>query len=359
MRVSAQRDRGPPSKIYVPMRKFPLVLLLLAGCSTTLEPLLTAPDAKTFDEKLRIHGPVDSWEVSTLQREAQSKDALRARNAASLLTLSREPAAEQSLETLGAATTDEQIWATAAASRLLKEQLGHGSFPKSLERADMIRAGLQSSDVKIYKTAFTLARRLKMPELQAEIPKALKSSDPGVVALGVGALTPEQARERMDELQAALAKADYETFPAMATALVETRDKKAWEVVARSCIEHKKGNALLAFVNEVNFHMTPAIYAFMVSRAARQDEFADYAYDILVSQVVQETYPCDRFLMSLSLPRLKKAAQTKKRDQDPEILVTVVSWGKNPSKNRPDWEQLIHGQAAVDFAEKWLSEHRK
>lgn len=340
------------------MRKFALALVFLAGCSANLEPLLSAPDDKTFDEKLKIHGPVDSWEVSTLQSEAQGKDPLRARNAASLLTLSREPEAEKSLIALGAATADVQIWSTAAASQMLKEQLGHGTFPRGLERADMIRLGLRSSDLKIYKTAFRLAQRLKMPELQAEIPKALQSAEPSVQALGVAALSPEQARERMGELQAYLKQADFETFPPMAIALIETRDKKAWEVVARSLVEHDM-SARLDFINRVNFHMTPALYAFLVSRATQKDKFADDAYDILVSQVIQETYPCDRFLMNLTLPRLKAAAQTGKRDEEPEMLVTVAARGSNPSKHRLDWEELLHGQRAVEAAEKWLSEHRK
>lgn len=61
------------------MRKFTLALILLAGCSATrLEPLLSAADEKAFDEKLRTHGPVDSYEVPTLQSEAQGKDPLRA-----------------------------------------------------------------------------------------------------------------------------------------------------------------------------------------------------------------------------------------------------------------------------------------
>lgn len=241
------------------MRKFTLFLLLLAGCSATrLEPLLSATDEQTFDEKLRIHGPVDSYEVSTLQSEVRGKDPLRARNAASLLTLSREPEAEQSLETLGAATTDVPIWATAAASRLLNQgALGHGSFPKSLERPDMVRQGLQSTDLKIYKTAFTLARRLKMPELQTEIPKALNSPDSGVVAPAVAALTPAQARERLDELKLRLKDANFETFPEMAIALVETRDPKAWEAVVQSWLEHNRDSgSQLGFINQVNFHMT-------------------------------------------------------------------------------------------------------
>ena len=342
------------------MRKLLLGLLLLSGCSATLEPLLTAPDAQTFDEKLKIHGPVEAGEVSTLKREARGRDLGRARNAASLLSLSREAEAEQTLESLGSTTTDPAIWATAAASRLLKEQLGQGAFPKSLERSDMIRQGLQSAESKIYQTSFRLATRLKLPELQAEIPKALNSQDSETQALAVAALTPAQAKERLPELQARLKEADYATFPQMATALVETRDQAAWEVVVQSWLEHARDSgAQLGFINHVNFHMTPAIYAFMVDRAGRKDKFAEQAYFVLVTQVVQETYPCDHFLMALTLPRLKQAAKTGKREDEPEILVTVVSQGGNPSKSRPEWEKRLHGQAAVDFAEKWLSEHRK
>ncbi len=105
--------------------------------------------------------------------------------------------------------------------------------------------------------------------------------------------------------------------------------------------------------------MTPNLYAFIKDRSTRKDKFAREAYDILLSQVVQENYPCDRFLMAQTLAALKTEVKTGERDEDAEILVTIVSWGSNPSKNRPDWEKLIHGQAAVDFAQKWLNEHRK
>jgi hypothetical protein len=331
------------------------MLIFLSGCSASLEGLLSAPDQKTFDERLKIHGPVDPSEVSTLKREAQNQDRTRARNAVWLLTLSREPAAEQALEFLGSTTADLQIWSSAAASRLLKQQLGIDGFPKSLERRDMVRLGLKSADAKIYKTAFTLAQRLKLPELQKEIPLALRSRDTEIQALAVAALTPEQARQRIGELHSALRAADYATYPALASALVETRDPKAWEIVATTSGDHP---SRLGFINHANFHLTPALHDFMVDRAARHDKFASDAYDILVSQVVQETYPCDPFLMKLTLPRLKAAARSGKRDEDPEILVTIVSRGSNPGKRRPDWNDLLHGQAAVDFAQKWLSAHR-
>lgn len=338
------------------MRRFLPFLILLAGCSASLEPLLSSPDDKTFDEKLRIHGPVDSSEVASLKREALGKDSLRARNAASLLALSREPEAGQILETLGSTTGDVQIWSTAAASRLVKEQLDLGAFPKTLERPEMIREGLKSADPKVYKTAFTLATRLKLPELQAEIPKAMQSKDTEIQALGIAAMSPEQVSRRLDEFQGLLKEADYNTFPKMAVALVETRDKKAWDAVAKAYLEN---DDRLSFNNYVNFHMTPALYAFMVDRATRPDKFADEAYDSLASQVVQETYPCDRFLMQLTLPRLKAAAQSKKRDEEAEIVVTIAARGSNPSKHRPEWKELLHGPAAVEAAEKWLSAHRK
>ncbi|MBN9420717.1 MAG: hypothetical protein J0I12_35050 [Candidatus Eremiobacteraeota bacterium] len=201
------------------MRRFLPLLLVLAGCSASLEPLLSAPDSETFDEKLRIHGPIDSSELSTLKREVQSKEPLRAHNAASLLTLSREAEAEQVLEQLGATTADVRIWATASASRLLKEQLDKGAFPKTLERPEMIREGLKSPDPKVYKTAFALAHRLKLPELQAEIPKALQSKDSEIQALGIVALSPDQVRARLTEIQAHLQDADHLTYPKMAIAL--------------------------------------------------------------------------------------------------------------------------------------------
>lgn len=140
------------------------------------------------------------------------------------------------------------------------------------------------------------------------------------------------------------------------TLLVETRDKKAWDAVARSYFENEHH---LFFINDVNFHMTPTIHDFMVDRAARKDKFADEAYSSLVSQVVQETYPCDRFLMTLTLARLQAAARTRQIDQDAEILVTIASRGSNPSKHPPDWDKVLHHQAAIEAAEKWLSEHRK
>ena len=338
------------------MRRFLPVLVLLAGCSASLEPLLSAPDDRTFDEKLKIHGPVDSSEVSTLKREARGQDPSRARNAASLLTLSREPEAEQELENLGATTNDVKVWSIAAASRLLKEQLDLGAFPKSLERPEMIREGLKSADSKVYKTSFALAHRLKLPELQAEIPQALQSQDSEIQALAIAALSPEQVLQRMDEIKKRLKEADYKTFPKMAIALVETRDPKAWDAVVKAYLEN---DDRLSFLNDVNFHMTSAIYAFMVDRAARKDKFAEDAYDSLASQVVQETYPCDRFLMNLTLARLQAAARDKRIDQEAEILVTIASWGSNPSKHRPDWDKVLHGPAALEAAQKWLSEHRK
>lgn len=341
------------------MRKTILALFLLVGCSAArLEPLLNASDSKSFDEQLKIHGPVTSDEVSTLIREAKRSDAKRSHNAIALLTLSRDPAAQETLEQLGASTNDVNAWGTATASALLREQLDVAKVPAALERADMAKLALQSSDVKLYRTAFIMARRLKLPELQAEIPKAMRSSDPETRALGVAALSPEQAKGQLAGLKAQLKESNYATFPQLAIALISTRDRDAWEAVARSFEEHEPDHSTqTSFVNHVNFNMTPELYAFMVDRVKKHDKLAEEAYFILVSQVTHETYPCDRFLMTLTLPRLRQAVKTKKRDQDAEVLVTLVSQGSNPSKSRPEWKDLIHGQAAVDFAEKWLKEH--
>lgn len=336
-----------------------LGLLLLAGCSSSrLEPLLRAPDSQAFDEQLKIHGPIEAGEVYQLKQEALGKDPLRARNAAALLTLSRDPSAGESLEGLAATTQDAAIWSTAAASALLREQLGHGAFPAALLRPEMAREGLKSQDSKAYRTAFEIARRLKLPELETEIPKALKSKDSETQAAAIAALSPEQAKSRLKELKAGLKEADYNSFPPMAIALIETGDKDAWQAVVDSYLhEHEHDSVSTAFPNEVNFAMTPQIYAFMVDRAQRKDEFAPEAFHSLVFQVVQENKKCDHLLMSLALPRLREAARTKVRDDDPEVLVTVVANGGNPTKHIPEWGKRVHGPEALAFAEKWLKEH--
>ena len=336
-----------------------LLGLLLAGCSSSrLEPLLSAPNSQAFDEQLKIHGPIESGEVYQLKQEALGKDQLRARNAAALLTLSRDPSAGESLQGLAATTQDAAIWSTAAASALLREQLGHGAFPAALLRPEMAREGLKSQDPKAYLTAFEIARRLKLPELQTEIPKALKSKDSETQAAAISALSPEQAKGRLAELKAGLKAADYASWPPMAVALIETGDKAAWQAVVDSILhDHEHDSVQSSFVNKVNFDMSPQVYAFMVDRAQRKDEFAPEAYHSLVFQVVQENKQCDRLVMSLALPRLREAARTKVRDDDPEVLVTVVANGGNPSKYIPEWGKRVHGPEALAFAEKWLKEH--
>ncbi|MFN8609115.1 MAG: hypothetical protein U0931_16385 [Vulcanimicrobiota bacterium] len=341
------------------MRRSWMLVLLLAGCSSSrLEPLLSAPDAQTFDRQLKIHGPIEDGEVATLEREARGPDARRARNAVSLLTLSRQAGATQSVLGLGSSTNDLELWSTATASALLREKLEQGAVPAGLLRPDMARQGLKSADLKTYRIAFQVAGRLKLPELQAELPKALESTDSETRALAIRALSPQQAQSHLAELRAELKTADYATFPPLAIALINSGEPAAWQAVVDSYLkDHERDSAQTSFLNEVNFNMTPQIYAFMVDRAKRSDEFAREAFSSLVFQVIQENKHCDHALMALALPRLREAARTKKRDDDPEMLVTVVAQGGNPSKTLPDFEKRMHGPQAQAFAEQWLKDH--
>jgi len=103
--------------------------LLLMGCSAVPEALLTAPDQPSFNEALKVHGPVRDTEVSALISEASGQNPVRAYNALQLLSLSRSQDAQAALERIGATTPDPRRWACAASSLLVREELGQGKFP--------------------------------------------------------------------------------------------------------------------------------------------------------------------------------------------------------------------------------------
>jgi len=215
---------------------------------------------------------------------------------------------------------------------------------------------LGSADRKLYLTSLRVAVRLKLPELEQELPRALQSKESEVVGVAAGALNLAQTKAALPLLTAGLKEADHLSFPVLCLALIRSGDARAQQAVVEA-YGAQETTRRLAFVKKANFAMEPALETFLQKRVGVADEFGQEAFAILVSQVTLGVSPCDRRLMGLALPRPRKAAQSKTRDEEAEILITVVAAGGNPSGLRPDFSRLKHGQEAVDLAQTRLKSH--
>ncbi len=188
------------------MKKIVTLLLgcvLLSGCDSKpklptdensfrsyfLQIILNAYDDRGSSEALKMHGPITEADVPELVEASTNWSSKKRRNAAHLLLILRSDNADQLRLKFITETKDVDAWAVMVGGFRVLEL--HPDWAG--KRPDLIKKGLESSDMKTLAAAIRAGAISKYPGIEAVVEKLMDSPDAKIREACLSSLTPEMA----------------------------------------------------------------------------------------------------------------------------------------------------------------------